>query len=71
MQLTTQMKAEMDTIQERADHIIQSLFKVCSKCFVKVSEMKEFFDASIREVTIYKVRLENLLCETDIKEQDH
>ena len=34
-------------------------------------EIKEIIDACILEVTGYKERVENLLCETDIKEQDH
>ena len=34
------------------------------------SEHKEVIDASIQELTTCKIRLENLLCETDIKVQD-
>ena len=36
-----------------------------------LSEYGEEYDAMMQELSIYKVRIENILCETDIKEQDH
>ena len=63
------MKAEMDTIQIRVEHLIQNFFP--SLLGVIASKRNEVFDACIQEVTGYKERFEDLLCETDIKEQDH
>ena len=64
MQLTTQMHAEIEIIRKRLDHIDgildNNLLEAMMKCSGFISEM-----------TPYKVRLENILCETDIKEQVH
>ena len=69
MQLTTQMKAEIKAMQIRNQHLIQ---KVCPLIGEAVSlGIKEIIHTSIQEMATYKVRLENLLCETDIKEQGH
>ena len=69
MKLTTQMIAEIGTIELRYWHITQKVHPLLQE--KKTFETKEFIDASIQEMNTYKVRLENLLCETDIKEQAH
>ena len=40
------------------------------KCGIS-SEDKDIFRSIMEELNPYKVRLENILCETDIKEQGH
>ena len=69
MRLTTQMRAEILTMKARFEHLIEN---VCPFFGSAISvETKEIIDACILEMTGYKERVENLLCETDIKEQDH
>ena len=34
-------------------------------------EYGEEYEDVIQELSIYKVKMENILCKTDIKEQDH
>ena len=69
MRLTTQMRAEILTMKARFEHLIES---ICPFFGGAISvEIKEIIDACILEMTGYKERVENLLCETDIKEQDH
>ena len=69
MQLTTGMKAEMETMSIRVQQVFHKVFPFFGG--VTSLEIKESIDASIQELTTHKVRLENLFCETDIKEQDH
>ena len=71
MRLTTQMKAEIKTMHIRVDHILQKVYPFLEDTRNITFETKEVLDASIQELTTYKVRLENLLCETDLKEQAH
>ena len=71
MRLTTQMIAEIKTIRTRTEHIFQKVYPFFDGTRNITFETKEFFDASIQEMNTYKVRLENLLCETDKKEQAH
>ena len=71
MRLDTLMKAEIKTINVQVGHIIQKVDPFIGGTKYISFETKELFDASIRELTTYKVRLENLLCETDKKEQAH
>ena len=74
MQLTTQMRSEIETIRKRLDDIDKFLQeKMIKKRFLD----DEFLEATkelagiILELNPYKVRLENILCETDSKEQVH
>ena len=67
MRLTTQMRAEMKTIRTRLAQIRA----------LELSHLKRDYslgggkaDSIINELFTYKVRLENILCETDNKEQD-
>ena len=71
MQLTTQMTAEIGAIRTRGHYIIKKVYSCIDDSRKITFETKEFFDASIRELTTYKIRLENILCETDKKEQAH
>ena len=64
MQLTTQMQAEIEIIRKRLDHIDDILDNDLPQALQESSGF-------ISEMTTYKVRLENILCDTDIKEQVH
>ena len=76
MKLTTQMQAEIGTIRTRVDHIIDQvwvpmesgLMRRDGECLVKNEDIAH---ATAAELNPYKVRLENILCETDVKEQAH
>ena len=75
MQLTTQMQAEIETIRKRVDHICDHFWipletEVGSSGEI-LPEYEEIAQEVIEEVNPYKVRLENILCETDKKEQAH
>ena len=74
MRLTTQMQAVFETVQGRID---------CIQREVTVSIMKDFErfggvtcqtgaknETFYEELNTYKVKMENILCETDDKEQD-
>ena len=64
------MRAEFETIRTRAHHISLEVHPFTYGSRKRVTnEAKELLDASIQKMTTYKVRLENLLCETDEKEQ--
>ena len=74
MQLTTQMRAEIETIRKRLDDIDQFLQKKMISKRVLDDEFLEAtkkIDGIISELNPYKIRLENILCETDSKEQVH
>ena len=76
MELTTQMQAEMGTIRTRVDHICDQvwipleieLMRRGGNCTVKDEDTAH---ATVAELNPYKVRLENILCETDVKEKAH
>ena len=75
MQLTTQMQAEIETIRTRVDHIGDQVWipletEVGSSGEI-LPEYEEIAQEVIEELNPYKVRLENILCETDKKEQAH
>ena len=77
MQLTTQMLVEMKSIQTRVCRIQEILFPMITES-VMTSPDNEGIEtrhrkirASIAELNPYKVRFENMLCETDVKEQAH
>ena len=70
------MRAEVIRIQKRITSVSCECFgpiaaKYLNQNYVISSENRDELDAGIQELGIIKVRLENLLCETDIKEQDH
>ena len=68
MRLTTQMAAEIEKIRKRAEHINQQVYSFLDSERNVTFERKDWIDSSIQELTTFKVRLENLLCETDKKE---
>ena len=71
MKLTIQMIVEIETIRTRTGHISKKVCPFLDGTRNVKFETNELFDASIQEMNTYKVRLENLLCETDKKEQAH
>ena len=76
MQLTNQMLAEIDEIRTRtcyiAHEIIEPMLFECSLGNeLGIENIYQKIGAIIVELDTYKVRLENILCETDIKEQAH
>ena len=69
MRLTTQMRAEIETIGTRFAQIrLQELSQFERFCSVRSSFGRGKIDSIINELNTYKVRLENILCETDNKE---
>ena len=78
MQLTTQMLAEIGSIQTRVYSIANEIIKPMSSAMIFEEPNKVEFEirdrksrAIIAELNPYKVRLENILCETDRKERAH
>ena len=81
MRLTTQLRAEVDATRMRVEFltcdVLLPLGIQCSRQSPALNEVlvspehKQIFDSVMQELSIYKVRLENILCETDMKEQDH
>ena len=80
MQLTTQMIAEAQTIETRVRNLIEEVWhpmeKELSRAIATPEQASESWAkaedtavAIIAELNPYKIRLENILCETDIKEQ--
>ena len=73
--LTAQLRAEMEAIEARLGQvkmeILTNLNVVARNQCIVYDENKEFCRLLMKEVNSYKVRLENILCETDIKEQGH
>ena len=65
MQLTTQMIAEINEIHTRLCHVFDKFVKPSIEIF------NRNLHVIIAELSPCKVRLENILCETDIKEQAH
>ena len=72
MQLTTQMQAEVETIGTRVklinDQIWMPLRTELTKHSTFSTEDADIGQEIVAELNPYKVRLENILCETDIKE---
>jgi len=80
MQLTTQMIAEAQTIETRVRKLIDEVWhpmeKEMSRAIATPEQATEAWAKAnetavtvIAELNPYKIRLENILCETDIKEQ--
>ena len=63
------LKAEIETIRTRVYQIAQKVNPFFDDAIS--FEIRDLFDASVQELTPYKVRLEHLLCKTDKKEQAH
>ena len=74
MKLTAQLQAEMETIKTRCVEIHMELVSTNMEVTANYrisSENKENYRKIMEELIPYKVRLENILCETDKKEQAH
>ena len=65
MRLTNQMKAEIDSMYDRSRAINRWYVADFEKTF------ECMYTEYIKELSTHKVKLENLLCETDLKEQGH
>ena len=72
MQLTDQMKAEINGIKKHMDEI-QSFKPTIQKEILEgrlTPISGNYMVETSKQLSSHKVRLENLLCETDIKERD-
>ena len=73
MELSTQMRAEVETIHNRLAEINQNFILPMKKETIQIKGVslrtKAIVGPIIEELIPYKVALENLLCETDNKEQ--
>ena len=73
MQLTDQMKAEIDSINEYVcgmDPIRPLLLKEIYERRLTLNDQK-YITENTKQLTSHKIRLEDLLCETDLKERIH
>ena len=74
MRLSTQILDEMQIIGKRVEHIRHEMSSIkgseVGKLFYGIPII-DFCGASIQELSTYKVKIENMLCKTDKKEQDH
>ena len=75
MHLTTQMQAEFETIRKRLDVISKQIWiplemKLMRRYRITPEDIN-IGQVVLAEVKPYKIRLENILCETDCKEQAH
>ena len=73
MRLTNQMIAEIDGIQKYVDEMnpmVPLLRKEILEKTFTLNSIKYIVENS-EQLKTYKVRLENLLCETDSQERDH
>ena len=75
MQLTNQMLAEIEHIQARVRHVYEKFVKPMEFEILQPEPSTEIISRNrriiIAELNPCKVRLENILCETDRKEQAH
>ena len=73
MRLTTQMQAEIESIRTRFDLTNEQVWIPWKEGMKRhggfLAEDDDTHHAIIAELNPYKIRLENMLCETDIKEQ--
>ena len=73
MHLTDQMLAEIETIQSRVNFITSQvtipLEAEMLRRGIYLKKDDDIVRTTIEELTPFKVRLENLLCKTDCKEQ--
>ena len=73
MRLTAQMQAEIESIRTRVflihEQVLIPIFEGLQKHRRFLTKDKDTAHTTIAELNPYKIRLENLICETDIKEQ--
>ena len=73
MQLTDQMKAEIDGITKYVNEM-RPLLPVLRKKILKrmlTPDNQKYIIESTKQLSTDRIRLESLLCETDLKERDH
>ena len=75
MKLTTQMRVEIDTTHARISQLAQEFWTTIRRATESLGrisfETRGNMTAIIEELKTHKVRIENILCETDVKEQGH
>ena len=71
MQLTDQMKAEIEGIKKQTAEIKPILSIVRNKRIQGSPINWKYIVEIAKQLSSHKVRLENFLCETDLKERDH
>ena len=78
MQLTDQMKAEVNRISKHINGMYPVLSSIRNELAMIGSyiqnctpKIRKYITENTKVLCTYKVRLESLLCETDSKEQDH
>ena len=73
MQLTDQMKAEMDSISEYTDEMNSMLLLLRKDIYKRglTPKSRNYIAENTKLLSSHKVKLENFLCETDLKERDH
>ena len=73
MQITAEMDDEILTFRSRVDQILTAVMPMSMEIAGKwiPSRNVESIRGFIAELDHFKVRLENIICETDIKEQAH
>ena len=74
MKLTAQLRAEIEAIETRSVQMNMEFainLMEASRNRKIDPENKEICRPIMEELNPFKVRLENILCETDIKEQDY
>ena len=74
MRLTAQMQSEIESIRTQIDLAFQQVWiplteELHRRGYQVLAKDKDTAHATIAELNPYKIRLENMLCETDIKEQ--
>ena len=74
MRLSAQMKAELESIRTRLNLGYNQVWiplteELTRRGYLKTAKDRDTAHATIAELIPYKIRLENMLCETDIKEQ--
>ena len=72
MQLTDQMIAEFDGIEEYVLGLSSFRMSMLSEMITGLTpKSRKFITENSKQLSSYKVRLENLLCETDLKGHVH
>ena len=73
MQLTDQMKAEIDGMRKYLDRMepMRTFIRKESFTGILTPNTQIYIAENAEKLSTYKVRLENLLCETDSKGRDH
>ena len=73
MQLTDQMQAELDSIKKYMNEVTPTRLLIKSEiCMSRLTPIsRTYMTENTNLLSSRKVRLENFLCETDLKERDH